>query len=245
MRKKPSDFSSMMPDYPRTLHLPYNPNAQRDDLIADEKDVQDIFVSEHTYIEEKIDGANCAMMLLSEDGEENPVIRNRSHILVKGFMKATPAKYQFSSIWNWFYDNKHKFEAINDLFGMCVGVYGEWLYALHGIRYDKLPNLFMAFDIYDHEKGYYLDTGLSRDLLHQAGFDVVPLLHKGPVESYEQLEAFCQEPSPFASERREGVYVKVTDGEKVIKRFKMVRKDFIQGCHWSDRAITRNKVLRG
>lgn len=240
-----ASYASHLPEYPRTLHLPYKPNAKRDDLVASDKDVEDIFVNENTYVEEKIDGANSAMMLISHHRDnEVPLIRNRSHILSKGYNKATPAKAQFSSIWNWFYENKTKFRDLNDLLGFEAGVYGEWLYALHGIRYDKLPSLFVPFDIYDHVNDYYLDTGFTRRCLEEVGFEIIPLLHKGKVENYEQLEAFCQQESPFASERREGVYIKVTDGTKIIKRFKMVRTDFEQGCHWSDTSITKNKLRK-
>lgn len=229
----------LLPDYPRTLHLPFNPNAQRDDLVASEKEAKIIFENELTDISEKIDGANCAIMV----NEGNPVIRNRNHILGKGFHKNTPAKMQFASIWNWYYENSDKFEMVNELMGGVVGVYGEWLVAIHGIKYDKLPSCFMPFDIYDPEKDHYVDPAKARKIFEEVGFFTIPLLWKGKVESYEQLEAFCQEQSPFASERREGVYVKVSDGEKVTHRFKMVRTDFIQGCHWNKTQLQKNKFL--
>lgn len=237
-------YTNYLPEYPRTLHLPFKPNAKRNDLVASYKDAKDIFSNENTYVEEKIDGANSAMMLFSsEDGEGHPLIRNRSHILSKGYNKSTAAKAQFTRIWNWFYENKEKFQDLNKLLGFQAGVYGEWLYALHGIRYDKLPSLFMPFDIYDYVNGYFLDTGFARKCLEEVGFKTLPLLHKGKVKDYEQLERFCEQDSPFASERREGVYIKITDGTKVIKRFKMVRSDFVQGCHWSDTSITKNKLM--
>jgi ATP-dependent RNA circularization protein (DNA/RNA ligase family) len=239
-----ASYTSWLPEYPRTLHLPHKPNAKRDDLVASYNDVEDIFTSENVYIEEKIDGANSAMMLISRGHDEVPLIRNRSHILSKGYNKATPAKAQFSSIWNWFYENKDKFKALNELLGFEAGVYGEWLYALHGIRYDKLPNLFMPFDIYNPIEGYYLDTGISRKALEDVGFEIIPLLHKGRIQNFEQLEELCEQNSPFASERREGVYIKITDGIKIVKRFKMVRSDFVQGCNWSDKTITRNGLRR-
>ncbi len=246
LKNRASEYASWLPDYPRTLHLPHKANAQRDDLIAPEADVKEIFTNPNTYVEEKIDGANCGMMLVAERRDNViPIIRNRNHILTKGYNKGTPAKAQFSSVWNWFYDNQYKFEALNDLMGMYAGVYGEWMYALHGVKYDKLPALFVPFDVYDYVQGEFIDTGLGRDLLQQAGFEIVPLLHKGPIKDYEQLESLCQEPSPFASEKREGCYVKVTDGKKIVKRFKMVRHDFIQGCHWSDKSITRNGLRKG
>lgn len=236
-----SALSNALPDYPRTQHLPHQPNAQREDLIADEKDAAVIFSSPYVYVEEKVDGANCAFMV--RDG--HPVIRNRNHILSKGYFKATPAKMQFASIWNWYYNNHKLFERINELAGTEVGVYGEWLYALHGIRYDKLPSLFLPFDVYDPLQGEFLDPSKSRNLLEEAGFNLVPLLWQGNLQNYEQLERFCQEQSPYASERREGVYVKVGDGKKVVARFKMVRKDFIQGGHWSKTQIRKNRIQPG
>lgn len=232
-------LSDLLPDYPRTQHLPYNPNAQRDDLVAEDREAKVIFTSPHTYVEEKVDGANCAIMV--KDGY--PVMRNRNHILGKGFIAKTPAKMQFSGIWNWYYQNSKKFETVNELAGTEVGVYGEWLVAVNGIRYDKLPSVFLPFDIYDPERGYYLDPGESRRILEQAGFNLTPLLWQGPVKDYEQLVGFCQETSPFASERREGVYVKVGDGKKVVARYKMVRQDFLQGCHWNAKVLTKNRLL--
>lgn len=96
MKTHPSEFTSWLPEYPRTLHLPHNPNAARNDLIASSKDVAEIFSSDNVYIEEKIDGANCGMMLIDDGkGESIPLIRNRSHILSKGYNKGTPAKQQF------------------------------------------------------------------------------------------------------------------------------------------------------
>lgn len=231
--------NKLLPDFPRTLHLPYKPNAVRDDLIATDLEVAQIFSSEHTDVTEKIDASNSGMALYNG----NPVIRNRSQILGKGHNKQTTAKAQFSSVFNWFYKNAEKFEKINESLGVTAGVYGEWTFALHGIVYTELPSLFMAFDLYDTEREEYVDPGLARKLLTEAGFDMVPLLWRGPVESYEQLEAFCQEQSPFADERREGVYVKVSDGRKVTKRLKMVRTDFIQGCHWGKNKLTRNGIV--
>src|SRR4051812_14268175 len=94
-----------LPDYPRTMHLPHRVNAVEGDLVAEEADAKSIFVPAegvHIHIEEKVDGANCGMALI--DGEV--VIRNRSHILKKGYVKDTAAKTQFRSAWNWFYENK-------------------------------------------------------------------------------------------------------------------------------------------
>ena len=58
------------------------------------------------------------------------------------------------------------------------------------------------------------------------------------------LEQLCHQPSFFSKSgvMREGVYLKVCDGDKIIARFKMVRKDFICGQHWSKNKLTKNRV---
>lgn len=231
--------SRILPQYPRTVHLPWKPNAHRSDLIAKEKDCAFLFTNPNIYVEEKVDGANCGMAWV----EGQPVVRNRNHLLHKSHAAKTAAKMQFGPLWNWFYENKHKFEKLEELTGM-VSVYGEWLFALHGLHYTKLPDLFLAYDLYSHDRHDYLDPGISRKALAEAGFYVVPLLHQGPFISWEAIEALTQQPSLYTNDRREGVYVKVSDGKVITNRYKMVRHDFIQGEHWSDRGITKNLVVK-
>ena len=80
-----------LPTYPRTPHIPYLPNISAGDIVGTEKEVSFLFNSPNLVIEEKIDGSNSAAMLC-EDG--NVIIRNRDHILNKGYLKATPSKIQ-------------------------------------------------------------------------------------------------------------------------------------------------------
>ena len=230
--------SRILPQYPRTYHLPYKPNTQRGDLLADDKDTLVIFQSENTYVEEKIDGANCGMALY----EGNPIIRNHNHILKKGFDKATPAKKQFSSVWNWFYKNKDKFQKLNEIAGE-VSVYGEWMVAVHGMQYDYIPEWFMPYDLYDYRVEKFLDPEKAREFLHSAGFTTVPIVARSPILGYEDLEKLCHEKSVFSTNQpREGIYVKISDGKHITHRFKMVREGFIQGGLWSNKAITKNKL---
>jgi hypothetical protein len=232
------NFEGFLPDYPRTRHLPFRANAKRDDLIASEKEAQVIFESDNVFAEEKIDGSSVGIAVV--DGQ--PVVRNRNHILNKAFAARTPAKMQFASIWNWYYKNQQKFLDLMDSAGP-VTVYGEWMWALHGLEYDNLPDYFIPYDLFDHEKRVFLATDYTRAKLLQAGFATVPLLHQGRVESYEQLEALANAPSPFTTlAPREGIYLKVTDGGQIVQRFKMVRQGFIQGEHWSKNQITRNRL---
>jgi atypical dual specificity phosphatase len=232
-------LKSKLPDYPRTMHLPHKPNTVRGDLIASSEEAALIFTSPRIVVEEKVDGANCAMMLM--DGQA--IVRNRNHILRKGYSKGTPAKMQFSSIWGWFYDNKEKFIKLNELMGYEAGVYGEWMYAIHGIAYDKLPNYFITYDVFDPDKGEWVDSLIARNALSEAGFNVVNLISQEPVASYEQLESWCESPSFYSTgERIEGLYIKVSDGHYINGRFKMVRNDFVQGALWNEKKLTRQKL---
>ncbi len=231
----------ILPEYPRTKHLCYKPNAQRLDLIASEKECDVIFSNENTFCEEKIDGASVGICFYND----NPIVRNRNNILQKGKSGhlRTPAKLQFAPIWNHIYEIRPKFVMLNDLCGFDAAVYGEWLYALHGIEYNHLPTYFIPYDIYDWERGIFIPTGKARELLGQAGFELVPLLHKGEVPNFEFLEKFMGEKSPYSTlDRREGIYIKVCDDEKIAHRFKWVRSDFIQGSRWDERQLTKNRL---
>ena len=92
---KPS-FKDMLPEYPATRHLPWKPN-NRGDKVATELEASVIFNNVRTYVQEKIDGANCGMGYL--DGF--PVVRNRTKILRKGQQLKNPSVAQFASAWNW------------------------------------------------------------------------------------------------------------------------------------------------
>lgn len=245
------ELKKILPDFPRTSHVPYKAvfgeNLTSDDSIASDLSTNVVFTGKShdftdlsIFVEEKIDGANCGMALY----EGHPVIRNRSHILNKGYVKDTPAKMQFRPAWGWFYDNKEKFEKLNELAGFEVGVFGEWCYALHGIRYDKLPSFFIAYDLFDWYPLNFIATAKARELLTAAGFSVPPLLHTGKAESWEQLEALCNEQSAFSTtDKREGLYIKISNDKHIVDRYKMVRSDYVQGCNWDLRTITKNKLV--
>jgi atypical dual specificity phosphatase len=210
------------------------------DVVASDAEIGFLFTSPSMIIEEKIDGANCGMLW---DGK-NAVIRNRDHILNKGYLKDTPAKAQFRPAWTWFYDHVRQFERLNHRFHHPVGVYGEWLLALHGIEYDALPSYFVAFDIFDPDRGGFVEPLTTRRVLSEAGFNLVPLLHTGPIHTWEQLEAFCNEKSPWSPGEREGIYVKDGEGGILTRRYKMVRSGFVQGSRWSHNCIVKQRLAR-
>lgn len=236
----------ILPSFPRTKHLPYNPNASSNDLIATAEEAQTVFNS-LVNIEEKIDGASVGICLHPELGL---IIRNKDHVLRKGYHKETAAKEQFRSIWGWFYDNQNKFELINE--SGPYAVYGEWCVAQHGIYYGHLPDWFIGYDVYDYEVKRFLAPPIARQLLEEAGFSLPYLYMQGKfsMHDYQDLEYMANLPGKWSistettTNQNEGIYLKTYDDRYVVDRFKMVRNTFVRGALWNSEKIKKNKVTR-
>jgi atypical dual specificity phosphatase len=231
----------LLPEFPRTLHLPLEPNAAKDDKVASIADMKAFLALPLVVIEEKVDGANSGMRL----HEGMPLIRNRSHVLNKAYVsRKTPAQIQFSAVWTWFYENMHKFATLESLLGFTPSVYGEWLYAKHAVGYNQLPDTWVAYDIYDAEKKQFLCPLISRELLTQAGFAVVPLIASGSFTPEEILK-LRDGNSVFSNEvLREGIYLKGSDGSTMQGRYKMVAPHFKSDDNWNKKPLEKNKVIK-
>jgi ATP-dependent RNA circularization protein (DNA/RNA ligase family) len=221
------------------VHLPWNPNTERGDLVASSVDVQIVF-EQKVYVQEKVDGANCGMTIF----EDHPLIRGRQKFIKKGYAPKTTASRQFASVFNWWHANKKKFEHLAREAGP-VSIYGEWMKAQHGMKYDRLPDWFIAYDLYDYEKCHFLDTGRAMQYLKDAGFATAPILFEGDLVSLDHLEPFVNGKTEFSStELREGVVVKTTDGEWTTAKFKVVRPGFKQGRLWNNDEMRVNSCCR-
>ena len=241
MQNDVKQLARQLPAFPPTPHIPYHPNLAPGDTVAPEMELNPIFFSPNVIIEEKIDGASAAIML-DEDG--HAIIRNKDHVLQKGYLKDTPAKLQFRSLWNYVYDHRTRLERLNEIFQYPVGVYGEWCLALHGVAYDRLPEYFIAWGLYSPYSKQFVAQAQARTLLKSVGFVLPPMLWQGAIESYAQLAELCQGRAAWGSpdEQREGVYVKISNEHFLTHRFKMVRPDFKQGCKWSEDQITKQAL---
>jgi len=239
----PHEYENIIPRFVRTMHLPIEPNASRNDLVAKPSVLKLIFENKNVNIEEKIDGANCGMTIIND----HPVIRNRNHILSKAQSgrSRTPAKLQFAAIWNWFYSNAKKFEKLASELGFMPSIYGEWLYAIHSVEYDLLPDFFVAYDIYDYRRKIFLNPLTARSLLEKAGFSLPHKLTNPKVNTEDSLRLMRDGHSIFSSvSQREGIYIKTYDEDQILDRFKMVRKDFITDDHWNKKELRKNRKAK-
>ena len=248
--------------YPRTPHL------QGSRLQEGDEDLSQIPFSEvlnkNIVIEEKVDGANCA---ISFDNEGNLLIQSRGHYLVGGYNER-----HYNLLKQWANVNKDLFfSVLSDRYIM----YGEWLYAKHTVYYDALPNYFLEFDIYDRQAGKFLDTLSRQNLTSKMGIIYsVPVLASGKFTKKDDILKFLANSNYITDEHlsnlkqtainknldadkvlyetdptklMEGIYIKVEENGEVINRVKFVRKSFLQcvnlnTTNWHARPIIPNKL---
>lgn len=229
--------------YPRTPHLEGSRLQEGDEDLSQ---VQfDYVLGKNIVIEEKIDGANTA---ISFDGEGNLLLQSRGHYLIGGYRER-----HYNLFKQWANANQDTlFDALSNRYVM----YGEWMYAKHAVFYDALPDYFMEFDIYDRERGVFLDTPSRRAITEKMGIiSSVPVLASGVFKTKESVlshlgnsnyitenhievlknvvsrqgydvERAVKETDP--SLKMEGLYIKIEENGIVADRVKYVRASFIQ-----------------
>lgn len=182
----------------------------------------DVVFKDRVWVEEKIDGASLGITI----HDDHPVIRNRDHILRKGYEKDTPAKKQFASTWNWFYQNEERLKEL--LSHGTWSVYGEWMVGRHGMAYTSLPDWFIPYDIYDYHHNWFLGPATAHKLFKDHGFTPPPVLIHDQLESPQDFEELTHHQSEWGEGKVEGIYIRV--GYEIVQhRFKMVRADFERG----------------
>ena len=228
--------------YPRTPHL----KGSR--LQAGDEDLSQVEFSEilgkNIVIEEKIDGANVGVSF-SEEGEL--LLQSRGHYLRGG---AREIHYDLFKKWA-----NSAINTLFDILGTRYIMYGEWMFAKHKIYYDNLPSYFLEFDIYDKERGVFLDTENRKKMLLGSGIQSVPVLASGVFNNEKQILAYLGK-SLYITENAqenllneikrlnlneeeilsqtqkgdfaEGLYIKVEENEEVKNRLKFVRYDYLQ-----------------
>ena len=216
--------------FPSTPHLIMMKNVKvREDKVLSEEEQCD-FLRHELIIEEKIDGANLG---ISFDKEGNILLQNRGAILQR------PGIGQWKKIDQWL--NVH----INALFETLIDRYilfGEWCYARHSISYNRLPDWFLGFDLYDKHAGKFLSVAGRDRMFVEMGIRKVPYLAKGFYSLSGLLKLLVK--SQFSDNQSEGLYLRIDQGEWLLKRAKIVRSAFIQSVqeHWSSLPLETNQM---
>lgn len=250
--------------YPRTPHIEGS-RIQK----GDKRETIPISFLKNKYvvIEEKVDGANCAISFEDLD----LLLQSRGHYLTGG---------QREKHFDLFKTFANEYiVGLYDLLRQKYIMYGEWLFAKHTIFYTDLPSYFLEFDIYDKEFGYFLSTNERQRLLKDYPFiKSVPIIKKDKfnlsltelkslitksnfikdnhIEELEKVTKILKlnfeqvKKETDNSDLMEGLYLKWEEKGEVKGRYKLVRESYLQSVeesnsHWLNRPIIPNQFKNG
>jgi hypothetical protein len=217
--------------FPHTPHLAWlGAGAPRGDKVLAPAEVTEM-LAQPLVVEEKVDGANLGLSV-SEDGELRA--QNRGSYLAR-----ETAHPQFKPLWDWL--ARHH-DALVDALWPDLMLFGEWCHAMHSIRYDRLPDWFLGFDVYDRAEGRFWETARRDALLAALELHPVPRLAAGRFD-LPALRGLLGS-SRVGGGPMEGLVVRTEDAGWTEARGKLVRAEFTQAidAHWSRGGLVRNEL---
>ncbi len=233
-KKRLKNLKNIAPDYPRIPHLDKSISNMTHDDIELESVISFPFTG---WVQEKLDGSNMGVSWTS-----GPVLRNRNHVLKKGYIdKDTPAKLQFRPAWNWLHEHGKEIRDISTECMSPITIYGEWMYAKHSIEYNKLPDLFMAYDIFSVEDDKFLSPDVVDELLSKTSIKYIKP-HLVTFNNVNDIVEYSESSSDYRNGVREGIVIKISNGRFIEKSFKVVNRHFIRREDFNE-VLIKNKVL--
>jgi hypothetical protein len=226
-------MSDALQKFPSTPHLAWLAKTPvRDDKLLSPSDAQR-FLRGDLVIEEKVDGANLG---ISFNAIGKLRLQNRGNWL-EGKLSG-----QWQRLRGW--ASEHE-TTLRRLLPRNHLLFGEWCYAVHSIRYDRLPDWFLAFDVYDSELQRFWSTRRRDPLLRAAGIENVPQIARGRF-TLNDLRQMLKGLSTFGRSVREGLYMRVENDNWLLSRAKLVNPVFTQAIaqHWSQKPIEVNAIIR-
>ena len=208
--------------FPHTPHLAWLGQGQpRDDKVLSLDDVA-AFLDGEVLVEEKVDGANLGF---SVDDEGELRAQNRG-----SFLDPERCHPQFKSLFSWLAPRR---EALADALFPDLMLFGEWCYAIHSVAYTRLPDWFLAFDVYDRAEGRFWSAVRREALVRELGLAAVPQLGAGRYDLAGLMGLLAS--SRLSDAPAEGLYLRRDEGEWLAARAKLVRPEFTQAIeeHWS------------
>jgi ATP-dependent RNA circularization protein (DNA/RNA ligase family) len=182
-------------------------------------------------VEEKLDGTNIGISV-AQSGELQVQARG-SYIELKTLHP------QFKPLRRWLNVRR---ERLVGVLGLTFVLFGEWCYARHTVSYNRLPDWFVAFDIFDRTAERFLSVDRRDRLAARMDLSTAPQLTTGRFDlcSVQRLLG----DSRFGDGPAEGIYFRHDHEEFLVGRAKLVRAEFIQaiGEHWQRRQLTLNRI---
>lgn len=217
--------------FPHTPHLAWLGASQpRDDKVLSPEETREL-LSGDVVVEEKVDGANLGLSV-DESGELRA--QNRGT-----YLDLDAPQGQFKPLRRWL--DSHRYQVAEALFPELM-LFGEWCYAVHSVEYRRLPDWFLAFDVYDRATGEFWSAARRDEFVHSLGLSLVPRLGTGRFDVRGLTTMLGR--SQLCDGPAEGLYVRRDEGGRLVGRAKLVRREFTQAIdeHWSRRALRTNAL---
>ncbi|KAL0030482.1 hypothetical protein WJX79_008953 [Trebouxia sp. C0005] len=217
--------------FPRTEHLVDLGAATSDDVILTKSAAGSL--QGDIAIEEKVDGG-CMGISLTFDSSIQ--VQNRSRYI------NAKTHAQFAKLGLWIESHRQQLlDLLNrdDQMPERFMLFGEWVAATHAIHYTSLPDLFLAFDLYDRLKDDFVSRPVLSALLKDTDIKQVPLMmeYTGKIEVADLCQ-MTNEHSAFHDGPVEGVYVRIQKDGKTLHRYKIVRANFSPGnSNWGKQTV--------
>jgi ATP-dependent RNA circularization protein (DNA/RNA ligase family) len=216
--------------FPATPHLAIlGENMVRDDKVLTRKE-RDQLLRNELVIEEKVDGANLG---ISFDTSGNLRAQNRGSYL------HCPYSGQWKKLSEWL---KPKLDLLFEILSDRYILFGEWCYAVHSIFYDRLPDRFLGFDVFDKNNGRFFSCPRRDAVFHALGILQVPTIARGRFALSDLVNLLSE--SRLTDKPAEGIYLRYDKGDWLDQRAKLVRPEFIQSVteHWLRKGIKANQL---
>ena len=218
--------------FPRTPHLAWLGEGQpRDDKVLVPGDAKALLAGE-VVVEEKVDGANLGF---SVSGDGALRVQNRGSYLEK-----ESTHPQFRPLWPWL---RTRESQIMEALGPDRMLFGEWCHAVHSVAYNRLPDWFLGFDVYDRSVGKFWDSSRRSSLLESIRLHPVPRIAGGHF-TIQGIEQLLSTPSRVGVGAVEGLVIRREAEGFTTARAKLVRREFTQAIdeHWSRGPLRRNEL---
>lgn len=216
--------------FPSTPHLTLLGDVEvRGDKVMSEPE-RYAFLKQDLVIEEKVDGANLG---ISFDSDGNIRAQNRGAYL------SFPGLGQWKKLSEWL---SPKVDTLFDHLVDRYILFGEWCYAQHSVFYNRLPDWFLGFDVYDKQEGRFLSSDQRDVFFRKIGICETPLIARGYFK-FSDMSTFLSQ-SRLGDEDAEGLYLRFDQDKWLVQRAKLVQPAFIQSVeqHWSRSRIKMNRL---
>lgn len=216
--------------FPSTPHLATLEGVEvRNDKVLSESE-RFYFLQHKLIVEEKVDGANLGISFDTEGG---------LHLQNRGSYLQLPGAGQWKNLEQWL---NSKIDVIFETLTDRYILFGEWCYAQHSVFYNRLPDWFLGFDLYDKRAIKFLSIERRDELFLKMGIKNVPMLGNGNY-SFSDIQQLLNR-SAISDELAEGLYFRLDKRDWLSQRAKLVRPSFIQsvGKHWARGTIKPNRL---